>query len=140
VNDEERQARNLRIIEEFRANGGTVGMFDGVPLLLLHHVGARSGAEYITPLAYLPDDGHWVVFAANGGRPNRPGWYYNLRAEPQAVTEVGTETHRVTARLARPEERAPLMERQKLVTPYLDDFEKAAVHEIPILILERAED
>ena len=35
---------NTKIVEEFRANGGKVGgMFEGAPLLLLHHTGAKSG-------------------------------------------------------------------------------------------------
>ena len=66
-------------VDEFRANGGVVGgTYAKVPLLLLHHTGAKSGAEHITPLAYLADGENWVTFAANSGRPTHPGWYYNL--------------------------------------------------------------
>ena len=46
---------NNQVIEEFRGNDGCVtGSLSGTPILLLHHVGARSGIERVTPLAYTP--------------------------------------------------------------------------------------
>ena len=86
---------NAQIIDEFHANEGRVGgMFAGLPLLLLHHTGAKSGASRINPLAYQADDGRYVVFASKGGSPRNPDWYYNLKAHPNASIEVGTDTHR----------------------------------------------
>ena len=90
---------NHRIIEEFRANGGRVGgPLAGTPLLLLHHIGAKSGIERVTPLAYRPHgDGRYVIVASNGGSPTHPGWYHNLKANPVVEVEVGTETFMVRA-------------------------------------------
>jgi deazaflavin-dependent oxidoreductase (nitroreductase family) len=139
--NEERRARNLEVIEEFRANGGVLpGSLPALTLLLLHHVGAKSGAEYVTPLAYLEDGDRWVLFAANGGRPNNPGWYYNLLAKPETVIEVGTETHRVAVRVLHGSERADLVARQKQVTPFLGRFEEMREQEIPVLALERVQE
>jgi deazaflavin-dependent oxidoreductase (nitroreductase family) len=109
-------------------------------LLLLHHVGAKSGTEYLTPLTYLQHGESWAVFAANGGRPNHPGWYYNLLANPTAVVEVGTATHRVTARIAHGEEREALCERQRAASPLLGRFEEATDRFIPVVVFERSED
>ena len=66
---------NHRIIGEFRANGGRVGgPFAGTPMLLLHHVGAKSGVARLTPLAYTPDgDGRYVIVASDGGSATHPG-------------------------------------------------------------------
>jgi deazaflavin-dependent oxidoreductase (nitroreductase family) len=90
---------NAQIIEEFRANEGRVGgPFEGLPLLLLHHTGAKSGKRYINPLAYQADNGRYVIFASKGGAPTNPGWYYNLRANPDTTIEVGTETIPVNAK------------------------------------------
>ena len=75
---------NAQVIEEFRAKGGRVGgMFEGLPILLLHHTGAKSGTERVNPLAYLADDGRYVVIASKGGAPKTPAWYHNLRAHPR---------------------------------------------------------
>lgn len=135
--NEERRARNQEVVDEFRGNGGAVGgMFEGVPLLLLHHTGARSGAAHISPLAYLRDAERWVVYAANGGRSYHPGWYFNLRAHPVATIEVGAETHRVTARSASGTEREALCERFRAESPYFGGFEQQTEREIPVVILE----
>src|SRR5215472_16514987 len=47
---------NTKIIEEFRANEGRVGgPWAGIPLILIHHVGAKSGIERVTPLPPTED-------------------------------------------------------------------------------------
>lgn len=135
---EERRARNQQVVDEFRANGGVVGgMFAHIPLLLLHHTGAKSGTAHISPLAYLKHGGNWVIFAANGGRPIHPAWYYNLRENPAAAVEVASGTYKVTARIAQGEEREDLCDRFRQSSPYFGDFEKATEREIPVVVLER---
>jgi len=84
---------NAKIIKDFRANQGHVGgMWEGTPLLLLHHAGAKSGVSRVNPVAYLPDDRGYLIWAANGGAPNNPSWYHNLKAHPNTRIEVGSET------------------------------------------------
>jgi len=83
--------RNAQIIEEFRANDGRVGgHFEGRTLLLLTTTGAQTGRTHTTPAIYLEDAGRYIVFASNGGAPNNPGWYHNVRANPDVQVEVGT--------------------------------------------------
>lgn len=135
--NEQRRALNQEVVDEFRGSGGKVGgMFDGVPLLLLHHTGARSGAAHITPLAYLQDADRWVVVAANGGRAYHPGWFFNLQAQPEAAVEVGTETHRVTARAAEGAEREELCRRFRVESRFFAGFEEQTDREIPVVLLE----
>ncbi len=90
---------NTKIIEEFRANGGRVGgPWAGITLILIHHIGAKSGIERVSPLAYsLQGDGHFAIWAANGGSPGHPNWYYNLKADPRIKAEVDTQTFTVLA-------------------------------------------
>ena len=69
---------NQNIIEEFRANDGKVGgIFEGAPLLLVHHVGAKSGTERVTPLMYQSVNGGYAIFASKGGADDNPDWFYN---------------------------------------------------------------
>lgn len=129
---------NDKIIKEFRANNGKVGgPFAGATLLLLHHTGARSGAERVNPLACQQVGGSFAVFGSRAGGPRHPDWYYNLVAHPDATIEVGTETIKVRARVADPAERAPIWARQKEIAPVFADYEtNAAPREIPVVILD----
>ncbi len=90
---------NTKIIEEFRANTGRVGgPWAGITLILVHHIGARSGVERVSPLAYSHQgDGRYAIWAANGGSPAHPNWYHNLKAHPRIKAEVGTQTLTVLA-------------------------------------------
>ena len=134
---EEQRARNLPVVEEFRANGGVVGgALEGVPVLLLHHVGAKSGAAHLAPLAYIPDGPNWVIVAANGGRPNNPGWYHNLLANPETVIEVDGGTRRVRARVAAGAEREKLNERFLRESKYYSGYAQRTDRAIPVIVLE----
>ena len=84
---------NAKIIEEFRSNEGRVGGFlAGTPMILIHHIGAKSGIERVSPLACSPQaDGRFAIVAADGGAPTHPDWYYNLKANPTIKVEVGTQ-------------------------------------------------
>jgi deazaflavin-dependent oxidoreductase (nitroreductase family) len=129
--------RNQEIIDEFRANDGRVGgHFEGRTLLLLHSIGARSGAERVNPLMYLALDGSYAVFATNSGYANHPGWYHNLRAHPSASVEVGTRAVDVTAREAEGQERARSWARQVEVAPAFAELQAKTSRLIPVLLLE----
>jgi len=129
---------NQQVIDEFRANGGKVAQFEGRPLLLLHHKGAKTGAERVNPLVYLPLDANFAVFGSKAGGPTNPDWYHNLRANPDTVVEVGTETIPVRARVAEGEERDRIWGEQKRVNSNFADYEQKTTRSIPVVILERA--
>ena len=88
---------NRGIVEEFRANDGKVGGLPGGELLLLHTTGAKSGKPRLSPLAYLAVDGRMFIVGSYLGAPKDPAWVHNLRANPRARVEVGTETYGVVA-------------------------------------------
>lgn len=127
---------NAKIIEEFHANTGRVGgMFEGLPLLLLHHIGAKSGKSRINPLAYQSDDGRYVVFASKAGAPTNPDWYYNLKAHPNVTIEVGTDTIDVIANEATGEERERLYRTQAERIPQFAEYEERTERVIPVMVL-----
>lgn len=132
---------NQKIIEEFRANEGRVGgPFEGAPMILVHHVGARSGTERVSPLVYFPqDDGTMLIVASKAGAPTNPDWYHNLRANPEVDVEVGTETFPVHVTELGPDERAREWPRIVARNPGFGEYEaKAAGRTIPVLRLQRA--
>jgi deazaflavin-dependent oxidoreductase (nitroreductase family) len=127
---------NAQIIEEFHANEGRVGgMFDGVPLLLLHHTGAKSGKSRVNPLAYQSDGGRYVVFASKAGAPTNPDWYHNLKAQPNVTIEVGADTIDVIAGEATGEERERLYRTQAERIPQFAEYEQKAKRVIPVIVL-----
>ena len=128
---------NRQVVDEFRANAGKVAAFEGRPLLLLHHKGAKTGTERVNPLAYLAVDGNFAVFGSKAGGPTNPDWYHNLRANPDAVIETGAETIPVRARVAEGAERDGIWEEQKRVNSNFADYEQKTTRTIPVVILER---
>jgi deazaflavin-dependent oxidoreductase (nitroreductase family) len=127
---------NAQIIEEFHANDGRVGgMFEGMPLLLLHHTGAKTGTSRINPLAYLADGDRYVIFASKGGAPENPAWYHNLKAHPKVTIEVGTDKLDAVASEASGEERDRLWRTQVGLVPQFGDYETKTPRTIPVIIL-----
>ena len=127
---------NQRIIDEFRANDGKPPSWSGSsPLILLHHRGARSGAERVNPVAYLEDDGRYVIFASKAGAPTNPDWYHNLKAHPDTTIEVGRDTVAVTATEASGEERERLFAAQAQRSPQFGDYQEKTDRVIPVIVL-----
>lgn len=130
---------NSRIIDEFRANQGRVGgPFEGATVLLLHHVGARSGTERVNPLAYQQVGESMAIFGSKMGMPTNPAWYHNLIAHPRVRVEVGTRTVEVIARVAEGEERDRIWTRQKELMPGFADYERKTDRQIPVVVLDPA--
>jgi deazaflavin-dependent oxidoreductase (nitroreductase family) len=130
---------NADVIDEFRASEGVVGgMFEGMPLLLLHHVGAKSGTARIAPLAYLADDGRYVIFASKAGAPTNPDWYHNLLANPNVKLEVGRDTIDAVSSEATGEERERLFNEQAAKRPQFGEYQRKTTRTIPVLVLTPA--
>lgn len=128
---------NASVIEEFRANEGKVGgPFDGAPLLILHHVGAKSGEARETPLVYQPLGDSLAIFGSLGGAPTNPAWFHNVSAHPDVEIEIGTERRAVRARVADADERGPIWEEQKRRMPGFAEYEAKTTRVIPVVILE----
>jgi len=129
---------NQNIIEEFRANDGKVGgMFEGAPLLLLHHTGARTGTERVTPLMYQEVSGGYAVFASKAGADSNPDWFYNVTASGEATVEIGSNSLPVAVRVARDDEHDNIWSRQKKDWPQFAEYERQTSRDvIPVVVLE----
>jgi deazaflavin-dependent oxidoreductase (nitroreductase family) len=130
---------NTKMIEEFRANGGRVdGPWADTTLILIHHVGAKSGVERVTPLSCFPQgDGRWVIVASNGGSTNHPDWYYNLKANPRIDVEVGTQRFPVLAEELDDTARAELWPKLIADVAPLGEYQTRLARQIPVFMLTR---
>jgi deazaflavin-dependent oxidoreductase (nitroreductase family) len=134
----ERQQFNLKVIDEFRANGGKVGKpFEGMPMVLVTVTGAKSGKTYTTPLVYSKDGNRFVIIASMAGAPNNPDWYHNIKANPAVTLEIGTERFQAKATVTSGEERERLFNAQAAIMPVFNDYRKKTTRQIPVIALER---
>jgi deazaflavin-dependent oxidoreductase (nitroreductase family) len=130
---------NDNIANEFRANGGKVsGPFAGTELLLLTTTGAKSGQPRLSPLGCRRIDGKLLIIAGNGGADINPAWVHNLRADPRAHVEVGTESFNVLARELSPNEREAIFPRIVAVAPGFGDYQSKTRRVIPLFELLRS--
>ena len=122
----------------YRATGGLVGhRFPGAPpMLLLDHVGAKSGTRRTAPLVYFEDGRDVVIVASNGGHPKHPAWYHNLRAHPDTTVQIGRERRAVQARVAGPDEHARLWPKAVATYGGYRDYQERTDREIPLVILQ----
>ncbi len=124
----------------YRRTGGRIGQNVpgvGAPMLLLDHVGAKSGTERTSPLLYIEDGDDLVIVASKGGYPKHPAWYHNLMANPDTTVQVGSEHRGIHARTATAEERQRLW--PEVVASYggYSDYQRRSKgREIPLVILE----
>ena len=119
-----------------RTNGRIGHRHPGLPpMLLLDHVGARSGAKYTSPLVYVRDGTDYVIVASKGGYPKHPGWYHNLVAHPDTTIQVGSQHLDVRARVASPAERARLWPMAVKTYRGYTGYQERAGREIPLVVL-----
>jgi deazaflavin-dependent oxidoreductase (nitroreductase family) len=112
-------------------------VFTGKPLVLVHHIGAKSGKERISPLVPLLDDGRIFVFASKGGSDSNPDWYGNLVANPNVTVDLGTETFPATARKLVGKERDEIYAKQSAVEPQFGEYQRMTTRVIPVVELVR---
>jgi deazaflavin-dependent oxidoreductase (nitroreductase family) len=130
---------NAKIIKEFRANQGRVaGPWAGTTLILIHHIGARSGVEHITPLGcFSQGDGRFVIVASSGGSPVHPDWYHNVKANPRITVEVGAQTFTVIADELAGAARAEMWPKLVAEHPTLGEHQARTTRQFPVFMLTR---
>lgn len=123
----------------YQRSGGRLGhTIPGVggKMLLLDHVGAKSGVKRTSPLLYVEDGEDVVIIASKGGFPKNPAWYYNLVANPDTTVQIGPEHRPVHARVAKPEERERLWDKAVAAYHGYEDYRARTEREIPLVVLE----
>ncbi len=134
------KAFNQQIIEEFRANDGIVGgPFEGAKLLLLHSIGAKSGATRVNPLAYFADADSYLIVASYSGAANNPPWFHNLVANPQARIEVGRSEFAVRAEVVAEPQRTDLYTQIAAQAAAFAEYQQKTDRAIPIIRLTRSD-
>ena len=123
----------------YRLTRGAVGhkIPGGPPMLLLDHVGAKSGVKRTSPLVYVDDGQDIVLVASKGGNPKNPAWYHNLKANPDTTIQVGAEVRKVRARVATDEERKRLWPKVVAASPTVAEHQAKTAREFALFVLTR---
>jgi deazaflavin-dependent oxidoreductase (nitroreductase family) len=121
----------------YRLTGGLIGhRFPGAPpMLLLDHVGARSGKRRTSPLVYARDGENVILVASKGGYPKNPAWFHNLMANPDTTIQIGHSRKDVHARVATKAERKRLWPLVVSVYGGYEDYQRRTEREIPLVVL-----
>jgi deazaflavin-dependent oxidoreductase (nitroreductase family) len=121
----------------YRTSGGRLGHKPPFAprMLLLDHVGARSGVRRTSPLVYTRDGDDFVLVASKGGHPRHPAWFHNLRAHPDTTIQVGPRTIAVHARVASDDERARLWPKAVATYGGFAGYQARAGRTIPLVVL-----
>ena len=106
--------------------------------MLLTTTGAKSGQPRVSPLAYFRIDGKLIIIGSFAGAPRNPAWVHNLRANPQAHVEVGTDAFDVTARELPSRERDELFDKVTAAAPGFAEYQSKTSRVIPLFELQRA--
>jgi deazaflavin-dependent oxidoreductase (nitroreductase family) len=113
------------------------GVLAGLPVITLATTGARTGQRREVPLVGVPAGDQLAVIGTRFGQPRTPGWYYNLRAEPQAEVGYRGRTVPVVAREAEGDERAAVWARGcELYAGYQAYARRIDHREIHVMVLE----
>ena len=126
-------------VRRYRETDGEEGYIwrEGSTILLLTTTGRTTGNESTTPLIFGLDGDNPVVVASQGGAPEHPGWYRNLRKTPQVEVQIKGERFAARARDAQGEERERLWTRMNGIWPHYEEYQRKTDREIPVVVLER---
>jgi len=109
-----------------------------MPVLLLTTTGRRSGRPHTTALTFLSNGRNLVIVGSNGGAPQHPAWFLNLRARPQATVQIGKDRLVVRAHEAADEERDRLWIRAVQAYGGYSVYQSRTTRPIPVVVLEPA--
>jgi len=121
--------------EEFEASGGTKNGMNGMAIVVVTSVGAKTGKLRKTPLMRVEHDGEYAVVASLGGAPNNPVWYYNLKKNPHVELQDGPVKKDYIAREVSGEERDLWWDRAVAAFPDYANYQKKTDRVIPVFVL-----
>ena len=125
----------------YNVSGGRIGGKMGkVSVLLLTTTGRKTGKQRTLPMVYIMDSSAYVITASAGGAEKHPGWFFNIRSNPQATIQVKDKPIKVTAEIAGPEKKPELWARLVEVAPNFAGYQKRTSREIPMVILHPVEE
>jgi F420H(2)-dependent quinone reductase len=108
---------------------------DQAGFLKLTTIGRKTGKQRTVTLLYIKDADSYVVTASNSGKDAHPGWFFNVRSNPEVTIQVKGQTKKVVAEVAGPEKRSELWANLLEIAPMYAGYSKRSSREIPMVML-----
>jgi deazaflavin-dependent oxidoreductase (nitroreductase family) len=126
----------LHVLLNRLSGGRAFNRLAGDEVCFVTMTGAKSGRRITIPLMYVPHGQGVLLVASQGGAPKNPVWYHNLVAHPDIEVRHRTQTMKLRARLARPEEKPSLWPVcDAHYAPYAE-YRTRTTRDIPIFVCE----
>jgi len=127
-------------VKLYEGSGGTEGLTlrdTGLPVIIVTNRGRKTGAIRKTPLMRVTDGNNYILVASQGGAPEHPRWYYNLKADPNVEIRDKTEINKMRVReIVDPAERERLWKiAVEAYPPYLE-YQNKTDRLIPVFLAE----
>ncbi len=123
-------------VETFEhTDGAEGGEMNGMPVVIVTSVGAKSGKLRKTPLMRIEHEGEYAVVASLAGAPEHPVWYHNLVKNPRVELQDRAFKQDYIAREVFDQEKAIWWERAVQAYPPYDDYQKNTSRQIPVFVL-----
>jgi F420H(2)-dependent quinone reductase len=120
----------------YRFTGGRIGgQMNGREVLLLTTTGCKTGKQRTVPLIYIMDGSSYVITASNSGANRNPGWFFNVKSNPQATILIRDKQIKVTAEVTEPEKKRALWAQLLQVAPFYAGYQQRTSRDIPMVIL-----
>jgi deazaflavin-dependent oxidoreductase (nitroreductase family) len=132
---------NDDVVAEFRANAGTVphardGNLAQLQLLLLHHIGRRSGNEHIAPVSYMAHEDGYLLLGSFAGADTEPQWVGNVENSAQITVEMGTRSRTMAPTVLRDgPKRDALYQATRDHWPFVAAYEALTPRRFPVIQL-----
>lgn len=127
-------------IDVYESSGGTEGItLQGKPCVVVTMRGRRTGKVRKAAVMRVEHDGSYAAVASQGGRPQNPGWYFNLLESPDVTVQDGPDIHARRAREVEGNEKARWWARALEVWPDYADYQQRTERDIPVVVLEPPE-
>jgi deazaflavin-dependent oxidoreductase (nitroreductase family) len=153
IYESEMQERLINWASEHRnsyiQSGGTKGhimdmRFGGgyryATMLLLRHVGRKSGKTMINGLGYLQYGPEVVIVASKGGADDHPQWYLNLQAGGPAEIQIATQAFKTTRREPEADEREEVWKWVIKSNPLFKTYREKSKRDIPLILFTPLEE
>jgi deazaflavin-dependent oxidoreductase (nitroreductase family) len=127
-------------VELYESSGGTQGTTlrdTGLPVVIVTHIGNKTGAVRKTPLMRVLDRNNYVLVGSVGGAPNDPVWVHNLRVNPDVEIRDEAVVSRMRAREVKDEsERSRLWKLAVAAFPPYAEYQTRTSRQIPLFVAE----
>lgn len=127
-------------VELYESTGGMQGTTlrdTGLPVIIVTNTGNKTGFIRKTPLMRAVDGPNYILVASQGGAPEHPVWYFNLKANTSVKIQDGPNTYEMKVKeITNSTEKARLWDIAVKAYPPYKEYQDRTDRVIPVFLAE----